>query len=248
MHLLSLFFAAVVLCETVDQRETKTYLVAIVPEGTITIDGKLGKEEWLSSSWTTDFSFPWQSKQRPLTEFCCVSDGKRLHFAFSCEDQNLVLPPLQAVGESVVAAGDRVELFFATDDSVKEYYCLELSPNEKVLDYRAQFYRKFDNSWDCPGLLVASTVSDDGYIVEGAISWQTLSEMVGAGVEQALLVGVFRAEFSNVVSGQATSHKPKEEWISWIRPDSETPDFHIPSAFGQFQFLPPNPESDSTRK
>ena len=42
-----------------------------------------------------------------------------------------------------------------------------------------------------------------------------------------LRTGLFRAEFQHGQGGAV-----EEGWMSWCRPDSESPDFHIPSSFG----------------
>ena len=43
---------------------------------------------------------------------------------------------------------------------------------------------------------------------------------------KTLMCAIMRGEFS--ADGQGGQ---KREWISWIKPDSVKPDFHIPSAF-----------------
>ena len=211
---------------------SQAYDVESVAPGAITMDGLLGNSEWPAEGWTADFSFPWRTIETPRTEMCCVCDGKRLLFAFRCDDLDLVLRGAVPENEMAVAQGDRVELFFAKDAEIKEYHCLEMSPAGTVLDYRASFYRKFDDSWDCPGLVLASSTHRGGYVVEGSIPLTTLQDLCGADLVkgQALRVGAFRAEYSHI-----DGDDPEEAWISWIHPQAKTPDFHIPSAFGTFR-------------
>ena len=210
----------------------KVYDVQLVPEGTITVDGKLGESEWPAGGWMDDFTFPWRTRKTPRTEMCCACDGKRLLFAFRCGDSDLVLRGAVPEDEMAVAAGDRVELFFTKDLAIEEYYCFEMSPAGNVLDYRASFYREFDRSWDCPELVLSAATDGDGYVVEGSIPLATLKTLCGADFlkGQPLRVGAFRAEYSHV-----DGEEPEEAWISWILPKSETPDFHIPSSFGTFR-------------
>ena len=210
----------------------KVYDVQLVPEGTITVDGKLGESEWPADGWIDDFTFPWRTRKVPRTEMCCACDGKRLLFAFRCDDSDLVLRGAVPEDEMAVAAGDRVELFFAKDAAIKEYYCFEMSPAGNVLAYRASFYRKFDRSWDCPGLVLSARTLGDGYVVEGSIPLATLKTLCGVDFAEGepLRVGAFRAEYSHVESDD-----PEEAWISWVHPKSEMPDFHIPSSFGAFR-------------
>ena len=45
-----------------------------------------------------------------------------------------------------------MEVFFARDAALSRYFCVELDPLGRVHDYAASLYRKFDSSWNCPGL------------------------------------------------------------------------------------------------
>ncbi len=211
---------------------SKVYLVRSVPADAITIDGMIDDSEWPADGWTSEFAFPWRQRKAPRTAMCCVIDGRRLLFAFQCDDPDLVLRGAVPEDEKMVAAGDRVELFFAKDAELKEYHCLEMSPAGTVLDYRASFYRKFDDSWDCPGLVLAACTRRGGYVVEGSIPSTTLRDLCGADLArgQSITVGAFRAEYSHT-----RTKAPEEAWISWIHPKAENPDFHIPSALGRFR-------------
>jgi hypothetical protein len=215
-----------------EEPRAKTYPVQSVPANAITIDGKLADSEWPADGWETGFSFPWRQRNTPRTEMCCVTDGKRLLFAFRCDDSDLVLRGAVPEDEMKAAQGDRVELFFAKDPDLKEYYGFEMNPAGNVLAYRASFYRKYDRAWDCPTLVLATATHRGGYVVEGSFPLTTVREMCGADLlkGQPLRVGAFRAEYSHI-DGEA----PEEAWISWIHPKSDTPDFHIPSAFGTFR-------------
>src|SRR5690606_25365312 len=128
-----------------------------------------------------------------------------------------------------VAKGDRVEIFFSTDLDLESYYCLEIRPDGKVLDYKASYYRNFDETWDFEGLQVGTKINDSGYTVEGRIPLSTLRDLGMVVEEQFFYLGLFRAEFSSSGSGA-----PEEKWISWMTPESAEADFHIPTAFGQF--------------
>ena len=135
-------------------------------------------------------------------------------------------------GEQAVARGDRVELFFTSDPELRDYICFEIDPSGRVVDYRAAYYREFDRDWHLPELVVAAVLTETGYIVEGRIPHAAFRD---AGLptladDGKVLAGVFRAEYSHRDEGE-----PLAEWISWVTPSSEEPDFHIPSAFGWLQ-------------
>ena len=66
----------------------------------------------------------------------------------------------------------------------------------------------------------------DGYNVEVAIRKESLVKL-GLLKNNKLEAGLFRGECVSLEGDQANM-----SWISWLKPTSETPDFHIPSAFG----------------
>jgi len=79
---------------------------------------------------------------------------------------------------------------------------------------------------------VAAKIRKGGYVVELALPLTTLRKLTkfDETEDHAILAGVFRAEFSHIAA-----NKPREEWISWVCPDAEKPDFHVPSALGRFR-------------
>ncbi len=128
-----------------------------------------------------------------------------------------------------VVDSDRVEIFFRSDDRLDPYYCLEMDPLGRVLDYRASFYRKFEYEWQWPGrnqLQIKSNYAHSGYIVEGSITMASLKELNLLNNNE-LQAGLFRGECLKVRDPESSF-----SWISWIKPESVRPDFHIPSSFG----------------
>jgi hypothetical protein len=219
-------------CRTQAEDCARTYAVSRTGSLAPEIDGILAEDEWPADRWETGLAFPWRDRAAPGTAFCFLTDGAVLYFAFRATDEDVVLAEGSPEDESLVARGDRVELFLAREARLDEYYCLEIDPLGRVLDYKARFYRRFDNGWDWSDLTVAARQRPDGYDVEGCFSHRALEEM-GLAVSSGtpLLVGVFRAEFSH-----REAESPEESWISWVRPRVEKPDFHVPSAFGCFRF------------
>jgi len=208
-----------------------TYDVYYLPQAEINIDGSLDEPDWKKAHCERDFSFPWEAKAAFATEFRSFFDDEFFYFSFRVHDEDVVVEK-KFDSESVMDKEDRVEIFFACDDNLKEYFCFEVDPLGRVHDYSASYYRKFDSSWNCPGISTAGSITKQGYIVEGSIPLKTLEAlglpMLASG--HMLKAGLFRAEFNR---GQDS--KPEEHWISWIEPDTEQPDFHVPSAFGCFQ-------------
>lgn len=213
------------------QEAPKKYVGFYENDSKMKLDGKLKKGEWNHVKKESDFTFPWRNRQPPMTDFFAKIEGQYFTFAFQVKDHDIVVTNFRE--EFDVAQGDRVEIFFAKNRDLKEYYCLEISPKAKVLDYKASFHRKFDESWNMEGLLVAAKIQKDGYLVEGRIP---LKELESLGILNSkekgscFLMGLYRAEYSTAKSGD----KPKIEWISWVSPDTPEPDFHVPSSFGYF--------------
>lgn len=173
---------------------------------------------------------PWEGERRDKTTFSAFYNETSFIFRFRVEDSSIAVVDSEA--ESDVALGDRVELFFAQDTSLNEYYCLEMSPNGRILDYRASFYRKFDDKWNLDGLQIHSSTNHSGYTVTGIVPivfFQQLTNSTSIKGKK-IKTGIFRAE-------KKTIEQPEDfSWYSWISPQSEHPDFHISSAFGTLSF------------
>ena len=219
-------------CRPSADSSVKTYRVHSTDDE-IEINGRLDERAWADAALATDFTFPWQEREAPAIEFRALTDPTHFYFAFRVEDADIVID--EGDGEATVARGDRVELFFASDPELRDYICFEIGPSGpsgRVLDYRAAYYREFDRDWHLPELVVAAVLTETGYIVEGRIPHAALRNagLATLADDGQVLTGVFRAEYSRGGEGE-----PLAEWISWVTPSSEEPDFHIPSAFGWLQ-------------
>jgi hypothetical protein len=183
-----------------------------------------------ASEIITDFAYPWADKPAPRTEVKIHTADNALHFTFSVEDRDIVVTETWD-GENTLDGEDRVEVFFAKDERLAEYWCIEIDSKGRVHDYKASHYRKFDNTWNCPGLKTTAARTKDGYKIQATIPLVTLSELLGQPVQKGteLRLGLFRAEFYGTDS--ATHGEANDNWISWVRPETEKPDFHVPSAF-----------------
>jgi hypothetical protein len=176
----------------------------------------------------TDFCYPWRDEKVPLTEFRAYYDDTYLHFLFVSSGSK----PLVYVNNNnkmEVIHSERVEMFFRSDESMKPYYCLEIDPYGRILDYRANFYREFDRNWFWPeSLFIQSKISDKTYSVQGKISLFILDKL-GLLKNNEIQIGLFRGHCTEL-KGDIASIK----WISWVDPKTKHPDFHVPSAFGLF--------------
>ena len=205
-----------------------------------TIDAKLDDEVWKDvSDISGGFHFPWDTKEAPLTKFQGYHDGTDFYFCFEVTDENVVTQEEWKDDESTVDNEDRVELFFAggsvdkpTTSGMEKYYGVEIDPQGRVHDYSIEYYRHFDGTWDLEGLETKGAATENGYIVEGKVPLKSLEDLklIRNNVMRA---GVYRAEFST----QENSDELLMEWISWVDPKTEAPDFHVDSSFGEFRFL-----------
>jgi len=179
----------------------------------------------------SDFSFPWLSRECPATSFRAVWNERVFAFRFEAEDHDLVLGEGGDSGKAALGS-DRVELFFASSpDLEKPYYGAEMDPAGRVYDYAATTYRQINPRWSFSTLIFSGRIHDSGYVVSGQIELEDLRKL-DLLVENKMTVGVYRAEFSHHREGGID-----EDWISWIDPGTEKPDFHVPSSFGQFHFI-----------
>lgn len=182
------------------------------------------------SNTLTDFSFPWLNKPVPRTGFRAVWNEGWMKFRFDVEDADIVLDASGDRNEAVLGS-DRVELFFASiADLTEPYFGVEMDPRGWVYDYTATTYRQIKDDWKFPELELSGEIRDDGYSVEGAFSLAVLRDL-GCLIDGRMVTGVYRAEFSHSDRGV------EQNWISWVDPGTEAPDFHVPSSFGMFEFL-----------
>ena len=185
--------------------------------------------DWSQAVPLTDFHLPWDDELPAPTEFRALWDDLDLHFRFAVTDHDLVLSSAATLKERVLDS-DRVEIFFTPALSLQPYFGFEMSPQAEALIYSGRHYRQIDWSWTCPSLRLSAEISLPHYTVTGSLPLAALREMgVLKPDSREMLAGVFRADFSSKPDGSL-----KRRWMPWVIPESEKPDFHIPSAFGRW--------------
>ena len=213
-----------------------TYQVFRISEK-VPIDGSLLDDVWSKAPLLSPLKLPWNKNEPQTTEARFLWDSNYLYAAFRVWDKEIVTwTDPKHEGKLAVVDHDRVEMFFALGEDLKEYYCLEVNPKGLVLDYKAHHYRNFDYSWSMEGLRVATSIQENGYTVELAVP---LHEMKKLGFPFSTSksgfswrVGVYRADFSLVKPGELSML-----WQTWVDPQVAQPDFHVPSSFGLFEFV-----------
>jgi len=207
----------------------KTYSVKRIASNQLTLDSNLMNPIWEQANLTSDFSFPWEEQTPPKTSFRAFYDDEFFYFRFDVEDDN-VLTHVKEDHKMEVVDSDRVEIFFRQDEKLNPYYCLEMDARGRVLDYVTRYYRDFDYKWQWPGsenLSVKASENKEGYVVEGAIRLASLKEL-GLLKNNVLEAGLYRGYCMQLPNPEADLR-----WISWVKPEVEEPDFHIPSSFGK---------------
>ncbi len=186
----------------------------------------INPSSWDEAFIVSDFSYPWQRQKAPTTQFSAYYDQSHIHFRFLAEGPR----PLVFVDNNnkmEVIHSERVEIFFRSDERMQPYYCLEMDPHGRVLDYKANFYRKFDRNWQWPEpLSIETDIQDNYYTVQGKISLSMLKKLDILKNNQ-IQIGLFRGHCVGLKEKKASI-----KWISWVDSKTQEPDFHVPSSFG----------------
>ncbi len=184
---------------------------------------------WDEVEYLKDFSCPWTNEDESKTLFQAYYDNENINFRFlvECVKPNIYI---KNNNKLEVINSERVEIFFRKNDSMSSYYCLEIDPLSRVLDYKAKLYREFDRSWEWPDLLhIKSKITEKMYSIEGKISFFSLKELDLIKNNQ-IQIGLYRGNCIKLEDDKA-----KINWISWVDPKTEFPDFHVASSFGLLQ-------------
>lgn len=172
------------------------------------------------------FHAPWDRLSNS-NRFCCHSTADRFFFSFEVTDSTLTLTePFR--NESDVEPEDRIELFFSPTAEMQEYYCAEIDAKGRVLDYKANYYRKLDYSWNFSSLEIHSHLTPWGYRVGGSILRSEL-EKLGLNLTEGFWMGVFQDDFRP----DGSVH-----WYSLIPTKDSVPDFHKPDVLFKCRMTP----------
>lgn len=207
------------------------YKVHFLPKNDIRVDGYVTDKSWESCDVIKNLACPWDTTASGTAQFKACYDENFFFFSFKVKDSIGLYQDEK--NEIAVANGDRVELFFSSDTTMSNYYCMEIAPNGNLLDYQASYYRNFNNTWNIQGTKIISKPNGNGYMVEGKIPvdfFKKLKNSKGSLKGHIIPAGVFRARKKNVIDPEAFI------WYSWVNPHVAIPDFHIPSALGRFEF------------
>lgn len=184
---------------------------------------------WEKANCLTDFVSPWSSDSVLKIEFRALWDQENFYFSFRVFDTDVYIDEKDDSVESICNS-DRVELFFRSNDKLNPYYCLEIDPSTRLLDFYARPNKIFDYNWKWPEnqIQLKSATDEISFTVAGIISIASL-ENLDLIHNNAIEAGVYRAKFSKDENG---NYEPT--WITWVNPNTPEPNFHIASSFGKF--------------
>lgn len=207
--------------------EVKDYEVNLIVKKQLIITGKGDDNLWNNAIELTDFCSPWDSKKPSKITFRALWDTEKLFFNFTVLDSSIHIEKQDDSIDSINNS-DRVELFFRPDDSMNPYYCLEMDTDARLMDFIAYPNKNLDFSWNWPkdDIVVKSSVKEDSFTVEGSVSIQSLNNFKLIK-NNKIETGIFRAKYSPDKNGNF-----EPTWITWVNPNTETPNFHIASSFG----------------
>lgn len=208
------------------EKNNKTYTLNKIADNQLKINGKGDNSQWNNANLLNDFTYPWDTKAPPKTEFKALWDSQNLYFLFKATDKEIFLIQNKNTLEEINTS-DRVELFFKKNDDLNPYYCLEMDSAARVMDFIAYPNKNFQFDWSWPknGLTLKSSLTKEGYIVEIAISIESLTSLNLIN-KSYIKTGIYRANYHQ------ENKELQANWISWVVPNSTTPNFHIPSSFG----------------
>ena len=231
LSLVSLFLVGAGAVKHLKKVDPKTYSVKKVTSS-IALSGTGDHADWKRAHVLTDFNYPWNTGQPRPIKFRALHNDAWLYCLFDVEDHDINIRE-KSNHKSEVASSTRAEIFFRANERLTPYYCLEIDPLGRVLEYEATYHRNFDTKWSWPAghLIIETAKRKNGYTVEVAISKTSLREL-GLLKDNTIQAGLFTAECF-----QEEDDEPEFKWISWVKPASKTPDFHIPSSFGVLQLM-----------
>ena len=187
--------------------------------------------QWEDIPKLTDFTYPWREEKVPYTSFSAYYNDAYIHFRFEAAGPSHLIY-VNDNNKLEVIHSERVEIFFRSNEEMKPYYCLEMDPNGRVLDYRANYYREFERDWQWPDSLhIKTTIDETGYTLEGKLSFESLKAL-GVLQNDKIQIGLYRGHCTAIENNKGTI-----KWISWVDSKTDQPDFHVPSSFGVLNLL-----------
>lgn len=209
------------------ESKLKSYNVNNIEKNQLEINGRADHPLWEKAVELTDFSSPWDQEPVKRIAFKALWDETHLYCSFRVQDSEIHIYEANKTKDSIDNS-DRVELFFRTNKELNPYYCLEIDPTPRLMDFKAKPNKEFDFDWNWPknDISIKSDIQNEFFTVEIAISLSSLKQLDLLHNDK-IETGIYRAKYNRHDAGVF-----KATWITWINPETESPNFHTPSSFG----------------
>jgi len=214
------------------ESKLKAYNVIKIDKNQLEINGKGTHSLWEKAIELTNFSSPWDDASVKKIAFKALWDDVNLYCCFKVQDSEIHIDTTDNT-KSSINNSDRVELFFRTNSQLNPYYCLEMDPSPRLMDFKAKPNKEFDFNWNWPkeAILIKSDIQNSFFTVEIAISLASLTQLNLLN-NNKIQTGIYRAKYNLLDNG---TYEPT--WITWINPETETPNFHTPTSFGTLNLV-----------
>ena len=199
----------------------------------VDLNGRGDDMLWENASRLRDFRLYWRSEEPLATSFKALHDEQFLYLFYEVYDPD-IQSKLPALDTTLAVQSDRVEIFFKHPDDSLPYYALEMDCLGRLFDSKGEFGQYIDADWNWPveDLLIVTDITEQGYTLEARVSKSSLRAL-DLIYDERIQAGLYRADYITHESGE---REPR--WISWVKPNSPKPNFHIPSSFGTLIFKP----------
>lgn len=186
---------------------------------------------WEDAYILSDFQSPWKDYIFSM-EFSALYNKSHFFFQYKVYDTSIYIDNKENK-KANINNSDRVEIFFRKDETLDPYYCLEIDPSPRIMDFIAHPNKDFNFNWNWPeeDLTAVSRIEKEYFIVKAAISLASLKKF-GLLQGSTLQVGLFRAKYFETEQGLR-----EPIWITWVDPKTKAPNFHIKSSFGLFKLV-----------
>jgi Carbohydrate family 9 binding domain-like len=202
-----------------------------------TIDGKLSEKAWQRAA-SIQLLFPWDvqtgAKQRTIVKL--LRDQTYLYVAYECEDADLTAQFLNR--DDPVYKDDCVEIFIKPSEKTDSYIGLEMNARGVLFDYFYPFPGKNEHGFNLDGVLLKTTLhgtlnqsddKDQGWSLELAIPWQSLSKL-------AERMPPIAGEEWRVQINRWDGTEPNRRLSMWCHSGMKRPSPHNPERFGLLKF------------
>lgn len=208
----------------------KEYSAVRISDNQLNINGKVNHSAWKKAKGLIDFCSPWDDEEVRKIEFKALWDASFLYCSFKVQDAEVYINKTDNIRDSINDS-DRVELFLRSNKNLDPYYCLEIDPTARLMDFKAKPNKEFDFDWSWPkkDIMIKSDIQKDYFTVEIAISLVSLTQM-DLLKDGKIEMGIYRAKYNKQ---ENENYKPT--WITWVNPNTKTPNFHTPTSFGIFK-------------